>query len=348
MTPHFLNGIIKYMSGKIKAGVLLDKLSSAINIFNKEMELLNNKIKTIGLNNGIQNQLTGAVVSLIDECKAIDNLPPGKLSPSELGQLKSAFRNSTFKWFMQSYCIRRSYDKPQGYAGDFAIIDSIYRNVPTGKNIGLALDKYYLENVGSRAMRSRESFIVESASSFIRSKLAVKKEHISLIDIGSGPGRDIKDIFDKTGPIKAILMDRDREALDYSEKILAPYKNSIIFKQVNLLRIMAGEKFNAGKFGTHDLIMCVGLYDYLDHDTSVRLTRSLYPMLKNGGTMIISNWDISNPSRTELEWVCDWNVYHRTEKDMRCILTDTKIPHKNINLTRDPSGHFHVVFISKS
>jgi hypothetical protein len=111
---------------------------------------------------------------------------------------------------------------------------------------------------------------------------------------------------------------------------------------------MAGEKYNVDKFGMHDLVLCVGLYDYLDHDTSVRLTRSLYPMLKPAGIMIISNWDVSNPSRTEMEWVCDWNVSHRTEKDMRRILADTKIPGENIDLTRDPSGYFHVVFIGKS
>jgi SAM-dependent methyltransferase len=335
------------MSGKITAGLLLDKLSAAINIFDKEMELLYNKIQTIGLNNEIQNQLNKVVISLINKCKAIDNSHTDKLSLSELSQLKSAFRNSTFKWFMQSYCIRRSYDKPQGYAGDFDIIDRIYRNAPTGKNIGLALDKYYLDNVGSHAMRSREIFIVEKVSSFIQNRKTEKNKQLSVIDIGSGPGRDIKDIFDITGPIKAVLIDRDQEALNYSEKVLSQYKNNITFKQVNLLRIMAGERFNAEKFGTHDLVMCIGLYDYLDHETSIRLTRSLYPMLKKDGTMIISNWDVSNPSRTEMEWVCDWYVYHRTAKDMEHILAGTKIPPENINLTRDPSGHFHVVFINK-
>jgi extracellular factor (EF) 3-hydroxypalmitic acid methyl ester biosynthesis protein len=322
-------------------------LNDSINSFNNTMAQIDSSIVKNGWDITIQNKLDDAIIKLISLCKVLDSTLTKNNSRKESKFLVDLFRQKTFKWFMQSYCIKRSFLKPQGYAGDYDVIDRIYQNVPFGKGMEFALDKYFLDNKGSQAMRSRKKLIVTKISSLIKAKMEAQGRQVSLIDLGCGPGRDILEILSNTGPFGISMLDQDLSALEYSRNILNSYEDHIKYTRINLLRVIVGGKHIAKQFGTHDIATCIGLYDYLDEETSIRLTRSSHNLLKENGILIISNWDISNPSKTEMEWVCDWHVHHRTKRDMVKIIEGSGIPKEKYELINDESGHFHIAFIKK-
>jgi hypothetical protein len=319
-----------------------------INYFNKNMLCLEEEINNGGLNDKIQGLLNKNIINIKKACEKIKR---GKFASSNLKELKSILRELTFDWFLKSACIKRSFEKPRGYAGDFEIIDRIYRNEPTGKGIGFAIDKYYLENKGCKAMRSRKKFCVNLIIKLVKEIFNKNQQLISIFNLGGGPGRDILEILEQLNysvPVNIKMLDQDEEALKYSKNILKKFLNYLNFKNVNLLRIVAGERYNVDRYGQHDIILCIGLYDYLDEEAAVKLTRSIYPMLKKSGKIIISNWDISNPSQTEMEWICDWYVYYRTKGSMLRIFKKAQIPSRNIKLMKDPSGYFHIGILEKN
>lgn len=320
-------------------------LIKEIEKFNNAVPALNRQIIEKSLDKKIQKNVDKSILRLIESCKKIDTI---KKSPPEDAKLKKLLRNLTFQWFLKSCCIKRSFEKPRGYPGDFLIIDKIYTAKPSGKDIGLAIDSYYLRTRGCVAMRLRKEFCVKKIISIIKKIYRKKQKPVTLLDIGSGPARDVLEIFENAGtmPISAVLIDQDEQALNHSKGLLSSYLNKVEFKKTNLLRLIAGEKYNARKFGKFDIILCVGMYDYLEEKSAEKLTRSIFPMLNEGGKILIANWDISNPSRTEMEWVCDWYVFHRTKKDMLKILKAAKLPAK-INLTKDYSRYFHIATLEK-
>jgi len=321
------------------------KLAEKIDGFISTMQNIGQKVNSNGLNAELQTKVDAAIRSISSVCKEIELAESNKRL---LSGLKEQFRKATLPLFLQSYCIKRSYDKPRGYAGDFEIIDRIYKNTPVGQGIGLALDTYYLGNPGSVAMRSRKKYCVFRLLEELEALKQKNREIISVLDIGSGPGRDVLEIAENLRDkkhIKFTLFDQDEEALKHSEKILINYADIVDYRKLNLMRIVAGEKYNRQRYGEHDIIMCIGLYDYLEEKDAVRLTKAAFSMLKKNGLLVISNWDISNPSRTEMEWVCDWHVYHRTQNEMTGIANKAGIRDKNIEAVKDPTGHFDILFL---
>jgi extracellular factor (EF) 3-hydroxypalmitic acid methyl ester biosynthesis protein len=322
-------------------------LLESIAVFNSSMANYNEEILKSGLNSEIQSSIDKSIIQLVQTCKETEKTLSTQNAFEELAQTKIQLRNATHKWFLQSYCIKRSYEKPQGYAGDYEIIDKIYQNNPIGTNIGYAIDKYYLDNPGSVSMRERLKHIVNNITGIVNKYEQNGNDLFTIFNLGSGPGRDVNEILNKTNGTHFILADRDIDALNYSKKLLHSHTDRVIFKEVNFLRIIAGHKYNIKNYGSHNIIMCIGLYDYLNKQTAVKLTQSIYPMLKPGGTLIISNWNVSNPSRTEMEWICDWYVYHRTHNEIIDILRDAGIDSRSIALALDPSGNFLVASITK-
>ena len=322
-------------------------LEEQIISFNKNMTALADKLGHKNPDKESQKMINTWIMSLTNLCSDIETSGIGK---ENLDKVIVEFRAKTHNWFLKSPCIRRSYEKPRGYAGDYEIIDWIYRNIPSGEGIGFGFDSYFLSTPGSKAMRSRKKLCVEEISKILIGKCK-KLEKVGLLDLGCGPSRDILEIAESlplNSNVEYLLIDQDEEALKYSQKVLAGHKEKIKYKKLNLLRVVAGEKYVAKRYGKYDLIMCIGLYDYMKEEDSIKLTRSIYSMLNNGGVAVISNWDVSNPSRAELEWVCDWYLFHRSEEDMKKIAHDAGIQKSELRITKETTGHFNIMFLTKS
>ncbi len=327
--------------------ILLGPLRQLADSFNNEMNGLNLSIEQDGLTDILQSSVNDAITLVVSTLASLEKEYINLVTTEHMSEAKLCFRSLTHKWFMKGYCFKQSFEKPHGYAGDFEIVDAIYRNKPIGNNLSYALDKFYLDHMGSVAMRSRKSFIVKALDDFIR-EIEKSLEGIKLLDIGCGPGADIYELLSgaPTDLVKVELLDQDKDALEFCKNRLLKY-NFITYTKANILEFIVASRRRKIKHGDNDIVLCIGLFDYFDDNSSSKIVQALYKLCTENGLIVFSNWDISNPCRTIMEWICDWNVYHRQQSNMQNIVSLSKIDSKRVNFTTDETGHFQICVINK-
>jgi cyclopropane fatty-acyl-phospholipid synthase-like methyltransferase len=100
--------------------------------------------------------------------------------------------------------------------------------------------------------------------------------------------------------------------------------------------------------GSLDAIDALGLWEYLTDKQAVAFLRTLYPKLKPGASMIVSNMLQSRPHPQYNQRAVGWpDLYMRTEEDMLRIVEQAGIPTQNVRLTYAEDGVYVVMEITR-
>ncbi len=245
-----------------------------------------------------------------------------------------------FPYFMRSRFAERAYYKPKGYAGDFLMMEMIYKNEPAGDGkLGLLVDTWCLNTPASRAVRGRRSLLAQELK-----RRVVKDFHsnepVRILNLACGPSREFFD-FLKEYPlqdrVEATLMDADVEALHYTNTTVNtfPHGAKIRYLNENAVRWALGR--TRQRLAPQDIIYSAGLTDYLDRRLFTALIRRCYEQLKPGGCLIIGNFSPSNPNRAVMDHILQWKLIYRTEKDLRDIFAETAFGHR-VSCLSEPEG----------
>lgn len=227
-----------------------------------------------------------------------------------------------FPYFMRSRFAERSYYKPRGYAGDYLMMEMIYKNEPEGDGkLGNVIDEWCLETAAARAVRSRRTFLKERLESFCHHR-AKEGFTTRIMNLACGPTRELFDFLascDYSDMISVICIDADPKALEYTNHTVnvIPHSASVRFMNDNVVRWALGRlKHN---FGFQDIIYSAGLADYLDDRVLLALINRCYEHLDWGGTLIIGNFGNRNEHKTFLDQILQWKIIHRSTEDLRGI-----------------------------
>ncbi len=278
-----------------------------------------------------------------------DSAEKFELGAADLEIIRSARKNFHLKTdhiFKQSYFTNRARVWPQGYQGDYKIIEGIYRNLPLSTGIGYFLDRYFLSAELAVAVRGR----LEKLKEILKKDLD-ERERPQVLDIGSGPCRELFELapeIKKSGATVTCL-DIDSDALDFglnrlSYTDIAP---QVSFRKYNVVRMLNAEK-NMREFGPHDIIYSTGVFNYLADGISIGLMKSLYGLLKPAGKLIIA-FENSEHYRTQgYHWFVDWDgLMNRMESESRRLFEEAQIPDNFLNPFYDRSGIINFFIISK-
>jgi hypothetical protein len=123
-----------------------------------------------------------------------DQMKRGK--EESIYKMKKLFVNHLRKEFLYGDCIRWSLEKPYGYAGDFKIIDDIYRNAPKTEGFDRLYDNYFQMSSISVAVRNRKEDFKKLVLENIR---AQKGQDVKIMDLACGPCEEVVDIFTAPG-----------------------------------------------------------------------------------------------------------------------------------------------------
>jgi extracellular factor (EF) 3-hydroxypalmitic acid methyl ester biosynthesis protein len=191
------------------------------------------------------------------------------------------------------------YSKPYGYAGDFHIIDRIYTQSYSEKYI--KWDQFALSSDAACAVRNRKAYF--------KDQILKKTGSVNtLLNVASGPCRDLKELFDENPGLhlKATCVDIDERAILYAKQINQQHLSKIAFVNANIFKYNTDEKF--------DLIWSAGLFDYFDDAGFIDLLKKFRSFLNKNGEIIIGNFNQEhNPSRPFMELFGNWYLNHRTE-----------------------------------
>ncbi len=221
-----------------------------------------------------------------------------------------------------------SFRKPNGYAGDYELIDRIYQQWKSPENETFhKWDAYYHDLQAARAVRNRKEYLKEQLRN-----LTEKIDSPIVLNLASGPCSDLYEYFTscpKT-PIKFDCLDLDLNAIEYGSAVCDNYINRIHFINKNAFRYSPQKKYH--------LIWSAGLFDYFSDKLFIRLTNRMYKLLEKGGELVVGNFSTNNPSRGLMEVMLQWYLHHRDEKMLMELAIKAGVPSDKIRVSAEQTG----------
>lgn len=304
--------------------------------------------------NSVSRDIKNKKISLNDACKKLNVMNNAVLRKSDETELllddkklakkiKEIFRIMCGPWAYKGNIVKRAFEKPRGYPGDYEVLEAIYDNKSNSEGIGYCCDNYFLKNPYTTAVRNRKNLMKR----LLIDSIYNASSPINILNLACGSSREIKEMFSeteisKTSSKKIIftLVDQDEEALNLSQKILKPYESenvSFRFIKHNILDYVNKEREYSEILDRQDIIYSIGLADYLPDRILKKLILFCLALLKPKGSLILAHKDIKSYRPIATDWWCDWTFYPRGERETIDLLIDCGINGSNIKVLREKS-----------
>lgn len=241
------------------------------------------------------------------------------------------FRRMVWHLILTSDFLARTNIKPRGYQGDSEMMRMTYVNDYEGSSIfGKLLHKHPIETPAAQAVRNRRKYIPEILHETLGHFPKTGKHAFRIMSIACGPAWEMQDVFagsDSFDRFHLTLLDQDVEALgEAASAISAVEKARGLKTRVDYLnesvRTMLRTPKLQDKWGQHHFIYSMGLFDYLTGPVAKAVIKKIFELLKPGGTMIIGNYHVDNPTKTYMDYWMDWVLFYRTETEILSLLAD--------------------------
>jgi len=248
----------------------------------------------------------------------------GQLDIETITFLQSLFPDEFLAETIHGYVYR----KPLGYAGDFRLIDMIYTYHQSGEKGYERWDLYFHYNAATGAVRNRKDFFKQQ----LLQKLSDRKKPLHLLNVASGPARDLYELYTRVDPdmLVTTCVDIDADAIAFASGLCSPYAEQISFYQKNILRFSSAEKY--------DVIWSAGLFDYFEDRLFVMALKRLLTMLRPGGEILIGNFSEQNPSRGYMELFGEWFLIHRSREKLISLSLQAGVQRELITVEQEPLG----------
>ncbi len=247
----------------------------------------------------------------------------GGLTKDDLVLLQNGFGDEC----MQNTLHGHIKTKPFGYAGDFMIIDKIYNEQITEDDRFVKWDIFWNKHAAAKAVRNRKDYFISTITERL-----THKETIQLLDVASGPARDLAEIYPTIHPeqLHTTCIEADKRAIEYAKSLVADNEPEIEFIHKNIFRYSTDQKF--------DIVWSAGLFDYFNDAIFVKLLRKFISWTASGGEVIIGNFSPQNPSRNYMELIGDWFLQHRSEDDLTRLALEAGAKKEQIHIGSEMEG----------
>ncbi|HOO70387.1 MAG TPA: class I SAM-dependent methyltransferase [Spirochaetota bacterium] len=266
-------------------------------------------------------------------------------NPELIKKIKGLFRISGAPYGLQSQFVKHALEKPGGYAGDYEVLEFIYNNRPTSSGFGYCADETFLADDYAKAVRNRK----DSMKKILKSFLETDPQNSKILNIACGSSRDLREIFKEntfklTGNTTFTLIDKSKEALEFSEKELADHPEGIdfIFYNHSVYDYLKDQNKYQKLLAGQDIVYSIGLADYIPEDALKNLIAFFYTLLKPGGKVMIAHKDSKNYHPLTPDWWADWTFYLRNKEEVVKIAHDSGLT--NYNLTVQQEDETNIIF----
>jgi extracellular factor (EF) 3-hydroxypalmitic acid methyl ester biosynthesis protein len=274
---------------------------------------------------------------------------------SELARIVSGFgevehavhrafcRTHLGRFFARSPFMRRAQEKPLGYAGDYEMMNMLYREHAEGADLfGKAINLYATAETAARANVNRIHYLVGKIEASMQ---RCPGRRIRVASIGSGPGQEIQSLLSTKpglGPfLDVALIDQESRAVAYCERAISSLAQStgalvrVIPESVR--RLLSGRALSAA-LGERDLVYSAGLFDYLSDRMFSALLATLYDALVPGATLAVGNVATGNPSRWAMEYFSEWFLMHRSAHELVALADGLTPQPSSVCVESEPLG----------
>ncbi|KAA3448085.1 methyltransferase [Mesorhizobium sp. SARCC-RB16n] len=222
------------------------------------------------------------------------------------------------KYFLEDPLTHWSFTKPRGYSGDAELLDYIYcdphvaESVANASEIGKALYSHTQNVPSCVAARERRDLLTR----YVDETAARNGPETEILAIAAGHLREANRsaALAEGGLKRWVALDQDPQSVGL---IARDFQGTAVEAIDGSVRTVLTRGHKLGKF---DLIYASGLYDYLQHNVAVKLTKTCLQMLKPNGTFLFANYAEGTPDAGYRETFMDWVLLLRSEVDMWNII----------------------------
>jgi hypothetical protein len=244
--------------------------------------------------------------------------------------------------------------KPRGYAGDYEMLSRMYEHRLCDDPLGKLFDRYFQEEAAPTAVRNRMAmmteWIVELARSPLGRHLATRyasdsrSEESKVSIVGSAFGLEVRDALLELNEVErrrlsVTLLDLDWAAIEFAKQqhcgLIAPERLNAV--SANLFRLPTRAPL-AAHLNDTDLLLCPGIFDYLDDAAAAAMLRTFWEKLAPGGRMAVFQFAPHNPTRAYMEWLGNWYLIYRTREQLERLAIDAGWPPSQFELCSEPLG----------
>ena len=272
--------------------------------------------------------------------QGIELVQQNSVHPSDL----AVFRRDTFvpkvlRWYRMNDELKRIWNKPAGYSGDYRTIELLCQNDASLEHFNDIFIHHVLRC--NMAFQHRNK-VLAHANFLLRVLEQGAGRPIRILNIGCGPSYDVRQALsclqhDSLGEV--ILADLDPDALGFSELKLKKGDRGVVFTYVagDVLQVI--RRFSRGDdLGSFDAILFGGLFDYLpDRIISLVLKKSR-SLLAHRGEIMFSQVSKANPDRVFMKWFGDWELLERDETQLKDLCLSAGFEETQIRMEREPTN----------
>lgn len=265
-------------------------------------------------------------------------------------KVKHNYRQLVGDLIYKSIIMKRAFEKPRGYPGDYKMLEIIYDNKPISKGFGEYFDNYFLKSDYAVAVRIRKDRLREMLQSFINE---TKLNKINILNIACGSCREIKELLSnlKTKTfITFYCLDWDDEALKFSRETLfhSRVKNvEFEFIKEDVMNTIRGETAVQSR-EKQNLIYSIGLIDYLPDIALKKLISALYNFLEKNGKLILTHKDKEKEfAPVPPDWACDWKFVSRNKEEVVKLFYNSGISEFSLSIDSDDFEHIYYFMLTK-
>ncbi|UOF01147.1 class I SAM-dependent methyltransferase [Bdellovibrio reynosensis] len=216
----------------------------------------------------------------------------------------------------------RAYFKPRGYAGDYEMMNHLYRDELVGKTLfDQCMHKYFIDEPAGVAVKNRGQYLFEKITQLFNATSPTQP--LKVLSVASGPAMEQQIFLQNSKPfhgrnVEFTCLDQDEESLKHAQRQLHSVerfvKSGFKFKFNNMAirNVIAG----GCPEQDYDLIYSAGLFDYFTEPVAQMAANKMLASVKPGGVVVIGNFSKDNPSVPFMELVLDWHLIYRSEEDL--------------------------------
>ncbi len=249
----------------------------------------------------------------------------------------------------------RARTKPLGYPGDFEVMRYIYEKQFEGPTLfAKTLHLYASMTPGSQFIRSRKDMLKARLRALAKSN--AEGRVLRVASIAAGPAQEIYELLTELdefpGRMEIVLYDQDPRALSLAFTRLTRIVDTRWARQVRIwflhdsIKRLLRDPDLLRDHAPFDIVMCAGLFDYLNDQKAQVLTRSLYNSLSEGGTVYIGNVVPELPTRWLIEQHLEWYVQYRTRDEIRAFAR-AGVPEARVEVVEESTGYNPFVTLTR-
>jgi len=245
----------------------------------------------------------------------------------------------TFPFFMLSSFIDMAFRKSRSYHNDSYITEILSQNEPEGDgHLGIYIDRWVRAIPTCLALKNRGSIITANVK-----KLATSWDSDSpllVTSIASGSANEILDLYLNPNPpnVHVTCIDTNHQRLAYAANLSRKleFDHQITFIQDNIF-LLAQDSSNISIL-PQQMIYSLTIGNYLKDQEFVIFLDWIYDHLLPNGTVVLGNFNSSNPDRLLLKHILEWNFIYRSAQQLEKLVASSKFSDLPLKVETDEFG----------